>query len=100
MELTGKVVLITGGGTGLGREAALLLAQEGMLVAVSFSRSRAEAEQTVADIQALGGHAAAFQADLSRTTEAESLVQEVAHNLWTVRPTDSQRGDDALCPLP
>jgi len=78
LELTRKVVLITGGGTGLGREVARLFAREGMQVAVSYSRSRTEAEQTVAEIEAQGGHAAAFQADLSRTSEAESLVQEVA----------------------
>lgn len=78
MELAGKVALITGGGTGLGREIALRLAREGMQVAISYSRSQAEAEQTVADIQELGGQAATFPAELSRTADAESLVQAVA----------------------
>jgi 3-oxoacyl-[acyl-carrier protein] reductase len=78
LELTGQVALITGGGTGLGREMALLLAREGMQIAVSYSRSQTEAEQTVADIQALGGRAQAFRADLARTAEAEALVREVA----------------------
>lgn len=79
MELTGQVALITGGGTGLGREVALLLAREGMRLALSYSRSQAEAEETVAEIQALGGEAKAFQADLAKTAEAEALVQEVAN---------------------
>lgn len=78
MELTGKVALITGGGTGLGREVALLLAREGMQIAISYSHSQIEAEQTAAEIQARRGHATVFQADLTRTSEAESLVQEVA----------------------
>jgi 3-oxoacyl-[acyl-carrier protein] reductase len=66
-----------------------------MQIAISYSRSRAEAEQTVAEIQALGGHAAAFQADLAKTAEAESLVREAAsafgrldlliHNAGTTR---------------
>lgn len=81
MELSGKVGLITGGGTGLGRQVSLLLAREGMDLAISYSRSRAEAEQTVADIEALGKRAVAFQADLARTSEAESLVRYSAHTL-------------------
>lgn len=78
LELNGQVVLITGGGTGLGREVALQLAQEGMRLAISYSRSRAEAEQTVADILAIGGQATTFQADLEQTSEAQRLVREVS----------------------
>jgi 3-oxoacyl-[acyl-carrier protein] reductase len=70
--------LITGGGTGLGREIALLLAQEGMVLAISYSRSRTDAEQLVEEIRASGGRASAFQADLGQTAEAERLVKEVA----------------------
>jgi 3-oxoacyl-[acyl-carrier protein] reductase len=77
MELTGTTALITGGGTGLGREVALLLAREGVDLAIAYSRSQAEAEQTVAEIVSAGGRAAAFQADLAHTAEAERLVQEV-----------------------
>jgi 3-oxoacyl-[acyl-carrier protein] reductase len=77
MELTGKIALITGGGTGLGREIALRLAHEGMTLALSYSRSQVEAEQTAAEIEATGGHAAIFQADLARTADAIALVQQV-----------------------
>jgi 3-oxoacyl-[acyl-carrier protein] reductase len=78
LELSGQVALITGGGTGLGREVALLLAREGMHLALSYSRSQEEAEQAAAEIQALGGQAAVFQADLAKTSEAASLVRNVA----------------------
>ena len=76
MELTGKVALITGGGTGLGREIALQLAREGMDIALSYSRSRDEAEATAAEIETLGRRAVCLQADLKQTAEAGRLVRE------------------------
>ncbi len=80
MELTGNVALITGGGTGLGREVALQLAEEGMQIGVGYSRSVAEAEETVQAIIAKGGSAKAFQADLHHLADCNRHVQEcVAH---------------------
>lgn len=78
MKLAGKTALITGGGTGLGREIALLLAREGMHLGIAYSRSKQEAEQTVADLEALGVHAKALQADLAQTSEAIRLVETFA----------------------
>ncbi len=77
MKLSGKTVLITGGGTGLGKEIALQLAQEGMRIAVAYSRSREEADETVREVEALGAKAAAVQASLTSTKEARRLVEEV-----------------------
>ena len=65
--LAAKVGLITGGGTGLGREIALQLAHEGMYLAIAYSRSQQDAEQVVAEIRAAGGQAVAFQADLEQS---------------------------------
>lgn len=76
MELAGKVALITGGGTGLGREVSLRLAEEGMKIVVSYSRSKEEAEQTANDILKLGMEAIALQADLRRSGECTRLVEE------------------------
>jgi 3-oxoacyl-[acyl-carrier protein] reductase len=77
MELRGKVGLITGGGTGLGREIALQLAKEGMDLAINYSRSKAEAEQTVADLQELGVKAQAIQADVADTAQVKWMVSQV-----------------------
>jgi 3-oxoacyl-[acyl-carrier protein] reductase len=95
LDLTGKTALITGGGTGLGREVALLLAREGMHVGVAYSRSKEEADRAVRDLEALGVRAECFQADLAQTAEAESLVGRFAdafgrldllvHNAGTTR---------------
>lgn len=77
MELKGKVGLITGGGTGLGREIALQLAKEGMDLAINYSRSKEEAEQTVADLQELGVKAQAIQADVADTAQIKWMVSQV-----------------------
>src|SRR5579883_2003777 len=74
MDLRGKAALITGGGTGLGREVALQLAREGMNLGIAYSRSRDEAEETVAELMRLGVRAVALQAELSQTAEAERLI--------------------------
>jgi 3-oxoacyl-[acyl-carrier protein] reductase len=77
LELNGKVALITGGGTGLGREVSLALAKEGMHLAIGYSRSRADAEQLVTEVRETGGSAAAFQADLNSPEQSRALIQAV-----------------------
>lgn len=56
--------LVTGAARRIGREMALFLARRGYDVAVHYDRSAADADQTVADITALGRHAVALQVDL------------------------------------
>jgi len=76
VQLNGKVALITGGGTGLGKEIALGLAREGMRLGVSYSRSKEDAEETAREAESLGVEARAFRADLASTEESRSLVEE------------------------
>ncbi len=80
MDLTGRTALITGGGTGLGREIALLLAREGMNISIAYSRSKQQADQTVVDLQSLGVRAESFQADLIKSSNAIRLVEECANS--------------------
>jgi 3-oxoacyl-[acyl-carrier protein] reductase len=75
MDLTGQAALITGGGTGLGREVALRLAAEGARVGVAYSRSREDAEDTVSELRARGARAVALQANLADTEQAAALVE-------------------------
>ena len=76
MPVENKIALITGGGTGLGREIALALGREGVQIVVNFSQSRDDALATVSDLEALGVRAAAIQADVSVPTEARRLIAE------------------------
>lgn len=63
-RLADKKVLVTGAGTGIGRGIASECAREGATIAVHYSHSADGAHETVAAIEAAGGKAAAFQADL------------------------------------
>ena len=76
-RLTGKVALVTGGGTGIGKATSLLFAQKGADVAVNFSRSKSNAEDTVSEIQQLGSKGIAVCADVSNDASVRSMVQEV-----------------------
>ncbi len=78
-QLTGKVALITGGGTGIGEAAALALAAAGAKVVVT-GRRKARLEEVVAAIAAAGGEALAVQSDVSAEADAFGAVEQaVAH---------------------
>ena len=76
-RLAGKVCLITGGGSGIGRSSALLFAREGGSVAVADLDAGA-AEATVSQIAAAGGEAAAFTVDVTLEADCDALAAAVA----------------------
>ena len=73
MRLSGKVTLITGAGSGIGREAAFLFASEGASV-VAVDVNHDAANETARGIAGDGGKAIAVKADVSRTEDAASMV--------------------------
>ncbi|CAB4688911.1 unannotated protein [freshwater metagenome] len=72
-RLAGKVAIVTGGGSGLGRAIALAYAAEGASVVVASVVAAAD-EGAVSEIEALGGNAFAFPADVRNQAELEGLV--------------------------
>jgi len=75
-----STVLITGAKR-IGAVVALVLARRGFDVALSYQRSRAEAEETAEAVRALGRRAVVLQADLSRGIECARVVDEAAAEL-------------------
>lgn len=78
MDIRGKVAIVTGGGTGIGRATSLALARQGAAVAVNYSRSDAEAHETVEAIAAAGGRALAVRANVARESDVRAMVETVA----------------------
>jgi NAD(P)-dependent dehydrogenase (short-subunit alcohol dehydrogenase family) len=74
MRLQNKVALITGAGSGIGRQTAILFAQEGAKVVVVDVNDQA-GEETVQMVRSAGGEAAYVHADVSKPIEAEAMVR-------------------------
>ncbi len=74
MRLADKVALITGGGSGIGRETALLWAREGAQIIVA-DVADAAGQAVVKEIVAAGGDAQFVHADVSKSADAEGMVQ-------------------------
>jgi 3-oxoacyl-[acyl-carrier protein] reductase len=75
VRLKDRTTVVTGAGTGMSRAIAELLASEGVRVVVNYRRSKAEAEETVAGIRALGGTSVAIAGDVSNNDDAQRLVE-------------------------
>jgi NAD(P)-dependent dehydrogenase (short-subunit alcohol dehydrogenase family) len=73
-RLRGKVALITGGGSGMGRASSLLFAREGATVAV-VDRADEAGEETVRLIEADGGTASFIHADVADAADVENMVE-------------------------
>jgi 3-oxoacyl-[acyl-carrier protein] reductase len=75
-SLSGKVSIVTGASSGIGRSIAERIAEEGAIVVVNYSKSSDKAQQVVVGIQAKGGKALAVQADMSRVGDARRLITD------------------------
>jgi 3-oxoacyl-[acyl-carrier protein] reductase len=75
MQIEGKAAVVTGGGTGVGRATALELARRGCSVLVNYSRSKNEAEETVAEIAALGVKGMAVEADVADDAACRKIIE-------------------------
>ncbi len=73
-KLQGKRALVTGSGTGIGREVALEFARQGADVVVHYAGSQAGAESAAAEIQGMGRKTSVIQADLAQIDDCFNVV--------------------------
>jgi len=99
MSLEGKVALITGGGTGAGKSIALAFARLGAAIAVNYSRSAAEAEETVAEIRSLGAKSIAVKADVSSSEQVVKMVKDVEREFGRLDILVNNAGYTSFVPL-
>lgn len=84
LDLTGKVALVTGASSGIGRATAELLAECGAAVAINYHQNEQGAEDARAVIEEKGGRAVIIQADVTRASDVRSLVDHATKQLGPV----------------
>ncbi|MFD6877805.1 MULTISPECIES: SDR family oxidoreductase [unclassified Streptomyces] len=80
-RLTGRTALVTGSSRGMGRAAAVRLAEEGALVAVHYTRDEEAARSVVAEVERDGGRAFAVRAELGVRGDADALFEALERDL-------------------
>jgi 3-oxoacyl-[acyl-carrier protein] reductase len=97
--LKGKVALVTGAAVGIGRAIALAFGQEGARVAVNYSKSRLEAEETAALLRDAGGEPLLVQADVSEDRQVCRMVQSVLDDFGRIDILVNNAGIIATLPF-
>ncbi|MGD9738625.1 MAG: glucose 1-dehydrogenase [Bauldia sp.] len=76
-RLDGKVAIVTGGDSGIGRAVAILFAREGAKVAIGYLESDGDAEETIGLVEAEGSEGLAIRGDVGDKDFCDRFIQEV-----------------------
>jgi NAD(P)-dependent dehydrogenase (short-subunit alcohol dehydrogenase family) len=101
MELRGRVAIVTGGGTGIGRAVCVRLARAGAAaVVVNYSRSEDEANATAKEIESLGAKAHPHRADVSDESQVVAMVDETVKRFDRLDILVNNAGTTRFIPFP
>lgn len=96
MTLAGKVVVVTGGSSGIGRAIATRCARAGADLLISYRRNRRGADEAAAEIAAMGRRAEVLQADIAREEDVDTLAREARARFDRVDAWINNAGADIL----
>lgn len=94
-----KVAVVTGASRGIGKDIALRLAADGFAVAIGYAGNRAQADETVEEIEANGGSAIAVQGDISRPEDVDRLFSATLQSFGGLDAVVSNAGVMDLAPI-
>src|SRR6059058_84482 len=99
-QFAGKVALVTGGNSGIGRAAAIEFAKQGAKVVVSGRREK-EGHEVIAEIKALGGEAIFVKTDVSKESDVKALIEQTLAKFNRLDFAFNNAGvEQLLTPLP
>src|SRR5580698_3786298 len=94
-ELEGKVALVTGGTSGIGRETAVLFAKAGAKVVVAGRRAT-EGEETIELVRSAGSDGLFVKADVSKASEVETLIQRAVERFGRLDVAFNNAGTEGV----
>ncbi|MDP4099051.1 SDR family oxidoreductase [Paenibacillus sp. P96] len=98
-RLQGKIAIVSGGGSGIGKATAILFARHGAKVAM-LDRTPDKAEQTKAEIEQTGGEALVVECDISKTDTVEAGMRKVADTFGRIDIVFANAGiNGAMAPI-
>ena len=83
MTLKGKVAVVTGGNTGIGKAIVLALAGAGANVVIDYVADEAATEDLEKQVAALGDQSIGVQADVSKVSDLQMLVDTAVKQFWS-----------------
>lgn len=99
MNLSGKVALVTGATSGIGKATALALSHQGAAVAVNYYGEPGHGDAVVSEIEQAGGKAIAVAGDVSKGDEVRRMVQQTVEQLGALTVLVNNAGIEAQTPF-
>ena len=84
MDIYNKVIIVTGGGTGIGKAACKKLAEKGAKIVLNYNHSKQEAIDTANELKTIGAEVLLLQANVSQDNEVREMVQKTLSHFGNI----------------